>query len=99
MAKKPFKCPKCGRSFLMKAHLARHLSAGHGAKKKRKVKRVGAGRKKKAKRRRAARMGRPTAIASRFGLRTLSLEELGGVILAARAEGRRRVAELQKALK
>lgn len=32
MARKMFKCPKCNRSFSMKAHLGRHLSAIHGSK-------------------------------------------------------------------
>lgn len=99
MAKKAFKCPRCGRSFLMKAHLARHLSAGHGVRSKRKAKTVRAGGRKKAKRRRVTRMGRPKGVVSRFGLRTLSLEQLGEVIVAARAEARSRVTKLQKALK
>ncbi len=34
MAKGGLKCPKCDRTFGMAAHLARHLSAGHGKKKK-----------------------------------------------------------------
>jgi uncharacterized C2H2 Zn-finger protein len=98
MAKKTFKCPSCRRTFKMAAHLARHRAAAHGVKSKRKVKKAKAGRRKKAVRRRVTRMGRPTAMASRFKLRNLTLEELGEIIVAARAEGRRRVAELRKAL-
>lgn len=30
MAKPLFSCPKCSRKFSMKAHLVRHLTAGHG---------------------------------------------------------------------
>jgi uncharacterized C2H2 Zn-finger protein len=99
MAKKAFKCPSCGRTFKMAAHLARHRSAAHGIKSKRRVKKMRAGRRKKAQRRGVPRLGRPRAMASQFGLRNLTLEELGEVILAARTEGRRRVAELRKALR
>ena len=34
MARKTLKCSKCGRKFSMAAHLARHMSASHGRKKK-----------------------------------------------------------------
>jgi hypothetical protein len=34
MARKTLKCSKCGRKFSMPAHLARHMSASHGRKKK-----------------------------------------------------------------
>ena len=45
MAKAAFKCPKCDRSFSMKAHLARHMNTIHASPKRRK-----AAAKKRAKR-------------------------------------------------
>lgn len=91
MAKKPFQCPRCDRSFSMKAHLARHVSAMHTKKRR--------GKAKPRKIRKTKRVrGRPRGAAG-LGLRTLSLEELGDLIVAARAEARRRVTGLQKALK
>ena len=45
MAKAAFKCPKCDRSFSMKAHLARHTNTIHASPKRRK-----AAAKKRAKR-------------------------------------------------
>jgi len=95
MAKTKFKCSKCGRSFKMKAHLARHQSAGHGAKKTAKKKTVG----KEAKKRKVRRGGRPKGIAARLGIRDMSLEQLTELIAAARGEARRKLAELQKAMK
>ena len=89
MAKSKFKCSKCGRSFKMKAHLARHQSAGHGAKKT----------AKKGKKRKGARAGRLKGIAARLGIRDMSLEHLTELIAAARGEARRKLAELQKAVK
>lgn len=51
MAKAAFKCPRCDRSFSMKAHLARHMNTIHASPQRRKaaVKRR-AGRKKVARR-------------------------------------------------
>ena len=103
MPKKSFKCSKCSRSFKMKAHLARHMSAGHGKKKavKKKVakKRAGAKRAKKIRRRKAKAVGRPKGVASRLGLRNMSLEQLAGLLAAVRAEARRKLAEARKAMK
>ncbi len=90
MPKKTFECSKCDRSFKMAGHLARHLSATHGAKKKGKT-------LKKAKRRgkRTKRAGRPKGSTSRFGLKTMSLERLTELIDAARHEARSRLAEIE----
>ena len=86
MAKTKLKCPKCDRTFGMAAHLARHLSAGHGRKKtvKKKVakKRAGA---KRVRRRKAKAVGRPKGAAARLGLRNMSLEQLTELITAAKA--------------
>ena len=96
MAKTTFKCGRCGRSFKMKAHLARHQSAGHGAKKKTAKKKTAG---KKAKKRKVRRGGRPKGIAARLGLGSMSLEQLTELIAAARSAARRKLAELQKAVK
>jgi uncharacterized C2H2 Zn-finger protein len=55
MARKTLKCSRCGRRFSMAAHLARHMSASHGRKKK--------ARRAKAKRR----VGRPLVSGSASG--------------------------------
>ncbi len=97
MPRKTFKCSKCDRSFKMAGHLARHLSATHGTKKKRKTKTV-----KKAKRRGKKRMmkkaGRPKGSTSRFGLKAMSLERLTELIDAARHEARNRLAEIEASI-
>ncbi len=92
MPKAPFKCSLCGRSFKMKAHLARHQTAGHCAKPN------PASKKTKSKGKRKA-MGRPLGVARRFGLDTMSIDELGELLMAARAEGKRRIAELEQAMR
>ncbi len=95
MPRKVYKCSKCDRSFKMAAHLARHASSAHGAKKKRKT-------VKKAKRRVKKRMmkkgGRPKGAVSRFGLKTMSLERLTELIDAARGEARNRLAEIEESI-
>ena len=95
MPKKTFKCKKCDRSFKMAGHLARHLSATHGAKKKRKT-------TKKAKRRpmkrTAKKLGRPKGAASRLGLKSMSLEQLTQLLDAARVEARSRLADIEASI-
>ena len=95
MPRKKFKCSKCDRSFKMAAHLARHASSAHGAKKKRKT-------TKKAKRRGKKRMmkkaGRPKGSVSRFGLKTMSLERLTELIDSARHEARSRLADIEASI-
>ena len=92
MPRKTFKCSKCDRSFKMAGHLARHQSATHGMKTKKKAT------AKKAKRRGKRTMkkfGRPKGSTSRFGLKAMSLERLTELIDAARGEARRRLAEIE----
>ncbi len=95
MPKKTFKCSKCDRSFKMAGHLARHLSATHGAKKNRKT-------TKKAKRqpmkRTAKKLGRPKGSTSRLGLKKMSLEQLTQLIDAARVEARSRLADIEASI-
>ncbi|MFQ5502376.1 MAG: hypothetical protein ACE5EQ_08765 [Phycisphaerae bacterium] len=105
MAKKKLKCPKCDRTFNMPGHLARHLSATHKRKKKKTTKKrtkvASTTRKKRGRRVKQParrRVGRPKGVASRFGLKRLSLEQLGSIIGAARREARRRIAALRQAL-
>ena len=92
MPRKTFKCSKCDRSFKMAGHLARHQSATHGMKTKKKTT------VKKAKRRGKRMMkkaGRPKGSTSRFGLKAMSLERLTELIDAARGEARNRLAEIE----
>ena len=104
MAKKSFKCSKCGKSFLMAAHLGRHMSTIHAspqkkaaAKRKRAAKKKATTKKKGGVKKVKARRGK--RVASKVGLRGMSVEALGQLIADARDELRRRVADLQKALK
>ncbi|HOW74203.1 MAG TPA: C2H2-type zinc finger protein [Phycisphaerae bacterium] len=79
-----FKCTKCGKSFKMAMHLGRHMKTTHGQAKPLKATRD---------RKPAAREGRPAAgIAS---LKDLSLDQLVGLIAAAKAEASRRMTELR----
>lgn len=99
-----FKCSKCSRTFGMAAHLARHVNALHGGKRKSAAKK--SGRTKKRMGRPARRVGRPrtkvngrgAGRASRLGLSSMSLEQLSQLILAARTEARRRISELEDAI-
>ena len=96
MPKKTFKCSKCDRSFKMAGHLARHMTATHGTKKKRKttVKKA----KRRGKKRTMKRVGRPKGAASRLGLKNMSLEQLTQLIDAARGEARSRLAEIEASI-
>jgi len=101
-----FKCKKCGRTFGMAAHLARHTNAAHGRKKKKVVakttKKSSAKKKRKVKtavaRKKAKVAGRRTVKRSRPGLKGMSLEGLSQLITDARAELSRRIAEIQKVM-
>ena len=94
-----FRCGKCGRTFKMAAHLARHQSSGHGKKRKKKATKkkrpVGRPRKTAAARRNK---GRTSARAPRLGLANLSIEQLGNLIVAARAEAKKRISALKKSI-
>lgn len=59
MAKEQHKCGKCGRTFKLAMHLARHRSAAHSTGKKKSAASKSAARKKSAKKRAARRVGRP----------------------------------------
>ena len=88
--------------------MARHNSAIHGSKKRKK-----ATKKKSAKRGRppkktgvrrgrppkavGARRGRPRGVTTRFKLRELSLDQLSELIVAARQAARQKLAELEAA--
>jgi hypothetical protein len=82
----------------MKAHLARHMSGSHGKKKTVGRKKTKKGRKAKGKRKAKA-TRRRRGVAARFGLSKLSTEELSALLKAVRVETRRRISEVQKALK
>ncbi len=76
----------------MAAHLARHMGTIHASPK---AKAAAKKRKRKSKKgRRRKRGGRPIGVVSRLGLRTMTLEQLMGVIGAAHDEARRKLAEL-----
>ena len=96
MPKKTFKCTKCDRSFKMAGHLARHLSATHGKKTKKKATAKKAIRR--GKKRTMKKAGRPKGSTSRFGLKTMSLERLTELIDAARHEARNRLAEIEASI-
>ncbi|HOW72602.1 MAG TPA: C2H2-type zinc finger protein [Phycisphaerae bacterium] len=83
------RCTKCGKTFKMAMHLGRHMKTIHGQAKRLKAKK---GRKP------AARKGRRAGTAQIAGLHDLSLDQLVGLIAAAKAEADRRMAELQKAI-
>jgi hypothetical protein len=79
----------------MAGHLARHLSATHGAKKKMKTAKKA---KQRGKKRTMKKAGRPKGSTSRFGLKTMSLERLTELIDAARHEARSRLAEIEASI-
>ena len=94
MPKKTFKCSKCDRSFKMAGHLARHQSATHGKKTKKKTTTAKKA-KRRGKKRTMKRAGRPKGSTSRFGLKTMNLDQLMQLIDAARGEARGRLAEIE----
>ena len=94
MPRKIYKCSKCDRSFKMAAHLARHLTATHGTKKKKVAKKA----KRRGKKRTMKKAGRPKGSTSRFGLKAMSLERLTELIDAARGEARSRLAEIEASI-
>lgn len=99
MPKKKFKCSKCGRSFSMAAHLARHVTTLHASPRARAAKaaKAKARKSKTIKGRVAKRVGRPTGRTSRLGLRDMTLEQLQDVISAARDQAQRKLEELRQA--
>ena len=104
MPTKKFNCSKCDRSFSMAAHLARHMSTLHASPQDRKAMAAKAAAKKRSsakggtkKRGPSKKVGRPTGLISRLGLRDMSLEQLGNVIDAARETAHQKIAEMQQA--
>lgn len=95
MPKKTFKCSKCDRTFKMAGHLGRHMTATHGRKKRKKTAKKT---KKRSVRRKKKRIGRPKGVATRLGLKDMSLEQLSQVIDAARTEARRKLVALEETI-
>ena len=95
MPRKKFKCSKCDRSFKMAAHLARHASSAHGAKKKTKTTKKA---KRPGKKRMMKKAGRPKGVGTRFGLKKMSLERLTELIDTARREARNRLADIEESI-
>ncbi|MFH0983239.1 MAG: C2H2-type zinc finger protein [Planctomycetota bacterium] len=85
-----FKCAKCSRTFSMAAHLARHMNATHGARRKT------AGAKKRAKGKNGRRVKRGRQQTTGVNLGRLSLDYLTQLIGEARAEIRQRIAAIEK---
>ena len=97
MPKKTIKCKKCDRTFTRPGPFAWHMQSMHGAKKKRKTKTAKKA-KRRGKKRTMKRAGRPKGSGSRFGLKTMSLEQLTRLIDAARGEARGRLAEIEASI-
>ena len=95
MPKKTFKCSKCDRSFSMAGHLGRHMNTTHGRKKRKKQTKKA---RKRSVRRKKKRAGRPKGVATRLGLKDMSLEQLSQVIDAARTEARRKLVALEETI-
>lgn len=106
MARNSLRCDTCNRTFSLPAHLARHMSAMHGKRRKANGKRRG--------RPMARRVGRPRKVGTRGGyarrvgrprgtttsvmkLARMSIDQLGALIDAARVEARRRITQLSDA--
>ena len=95
MPKKTFKCKKCDKTFTRPGPFAWHMQSMHGAKKKTKtVKKA----RRRGKKRTMKKAGRPKGSTSRFGLKAMSLEQLTGLIDAARHEARNRLAEIEASI-
>ncbi len=95
MPKKTFKCSKCNRTFTRPGPFAWHMQSMHGAKKRKTAAKKA---KKRSVRRRKKRAGRSAGVGARVDLKNMSLEQLSQVIDAARAEARRKLAELENAI-
>jgi len=94
MPKTTLRCKKCDKTFTRPGPFAWHMQSMHGAKKKRKTTTAKKA-KRRGKRRAMNKAGRPKGSTSRFGLKTMSLEQLTQLIDAARGEARNRLAEIE----
>ncbi len=92
MPKTTLRCKKCDKTFSRPGPFAWHMQSMHGAKKKTKTAKTA---KRRGKKRTMKKGGRPKGSTSRFGLKTMSLEQLTGLIDAARYEARSRLAEIE----
>ncbi len=97
MPRKTFKCKKCDNTFTRPGPFAWHMQSMHGAKKKRKTK-VTKKAKRRGKKRTMKRAGRPKGSTSRFGLKSMNLEQLTQLIDAARGEARSRLADIEASI-
>ncbi|MCH8852293.1 MAG: hypothetical protein IID41_06520 [Planctomycetes bacterium] len=95
MPTKTLKCMKCDKTFSRPGPFAWHMQSMHGAKKKTKVAKKA---KKLGKKRTMKRAGRPKGAVGRMGLKTMSLEQLVGLIEVARDEARSRIAEIEASI-
>lgn len=93
-----FRCATCGRTFSMAAHLARHTNAAHGPGRRGKKAAAPKRRKRRKGARKVRRARRKAAGGSRSGLGGMALDDLGQLIVDARAELRRRIAEIEKVM-
>ncbi len=92
-----FKCEKCGRSFSMAAHLARHTNSAHGPGRGK----IGPRKRTRRRKKMASRVGgvrREAIAAAQFNLSDMPFEDLGRLIQDARAEIRQRIAEIEQAI-
>jgi len=80
----------------MAGHLARHQSATHGMKTKKKATAKKA--KRRGKKQTMKKAGRPKGSTSRLGLKAMSLERLTELIDAARGEARNRLADIEASI-
>ena len=101
MPRNSYRCDACNRTFTLPAHLARHMSAIHGKRRKPNgrrgrpmARRVGRPRKVGGYRATRSRVGRPPGVVGVMKLARMSLEQLGSLIDAARVEARQRISEL-----
>ncbi len=96
MPKMTLKCKKCDKTFTRPGPFAWHMQSMHGAKKKKKAMAKKAN--WRGKKRAMKRAGRPKGSTSRFGLKTMSLEQLTQLIDSARGEARSRLADIEASI-
>jgi hypothetical protein len=92
-----FKCEKCGKAFSMAMHLGRHMTTTHGEKPK--TTKPARAKKPGKARRKGKRVGRPSGVIARLGLKSMSLDQLIEVIAAAKAEASARLTDMMEAVR